>query len=97
MSVEELAWREVTLQTCYFYAKQVRRSESELSRAVNAARQSGCSWSEIAVTIGVSHQAAIKRFSGTVEHVDLRRRESPRRAEVRARNGWKDPEGNDAA
>lgn len=97
MSIEEIAMREVALTTCHFYSRQVERAELQLTEAVNSARRSGCSWIEIGIQLGTSHQAAINRFAKRVDRVDLRRRTSPRRAEVRALHGWKNPEGDDAA
>lgn len=89
MSIEVIALREVSLESCRFYAKQVARSEAHLLEHVDHARRSGCSWTEIGEALGVTHQNAIKRFGDKVTKVDLRAHDNPRRAEIRAAHGWK--------
>ena len=44
-------------------AQAVREDESRLREAVEIARAHGRSWNHIAVTLGVSRQAARQRFS----------------------------------
>ena len=39
--------------------------ESELSQVVDEARESGATWTQIGEALGVSHQAAIKRYKRT--------------------------------
>lgn len=51
----------------------VRRSQVQLHRKVRAARGSGISWQSIGDALGVSRQAAFKRFGGSgAEHDDER-------------------------
>jgi len=42
-------------------------AEAEIERAVVRARGEGATWVEIATALGVSHQAAMKRFRDRVE------------------------------
>jgi len=42
-------------------------AEAEIERAVVQARAEGATWVEIATALGVSHQAAMKRFRDRVE------------------------------
>jgi hypothetical protein len=61
-------WRDAApLRAVREAAENVEHAETELATAVAAARDAGFSWRTIAVFLGVSHQAARKRF-GTPAH-----------------------------
>lgn len=91
MSLQEIALREVVLEQCAFYYRASLRAEDALLQHVDQARRYGCSWIAIADALETSHQNVISRFARKVTKVDLRSQDSPRRAEVRAAHGWKDP------
>lgn len=42
-----------------------RRAEDNVANAVEKARADGVTWTEIGIALGVSHQAAIKRYGKT--------------------------------
>lgn len=42
-------------------------AETKLAAAVDAARSDGHSWADVAEALGVSKQAAHKRFAGAIE------------------------------
>lgn len=48
-----------------------RALEERVTSAVQAARGAGVTWTEIGAALGVSHQAAIKRYGSSVETPSL--------------------------
>jgi len=53
----------VTLRLIAEFAEKVEAVDEELTEAVREARRANRSWSEIAAMLGVSKQAAQRRFS----------------------------------
>lgn len=52
-------------------ARARRAVEERVTSAVQAAREAGVTWTEIGSALGVSHQAAIKRYGSSIEQASL--------------------------
>lgn len=52
-------------------AAQRRAVEERVTSAVQAARGAGVTWTEIGAALGVSHQAAIKRYGSSVSQPSM--------------------------
>ena len=48
-----------------------RAVEDRVTSAVRSARSAGVTWTEIGAALGVSHQAAIKRYASSVDQLSL--------------------------